>query len=278
MKHIPAVAISVLLAYAAPLLGQQTQDKSRAAVTATAQTTEAKTTFENVCAACHGLDGRGSERGPDIASRAEAVRKTDEALLAILEQGKPTAGMPAFSSYGNTRLQELVAYLRVLQGARQQSVVTGDPAQGRALFFGQARCSQCHMVAGQGGFLAPDLTAYASRKSDDELRSAIIAPNNDRDPRRGWVTVKLADSTVLSGARRNEDNFSLQMQTEDGKFHFLDKSKIVSLTRSTTSAMPADYGKTLSSIQLNDLMSYLLAVSGATHPSKAASVEDGDDE
>jgi cytochrome c oxidase cbb3-type subunit III len=90
--------------------------------------------------------------------------------------------------------------------------------------------------------------------------------------------VKLADATVLSGVPRNEDNFSLQMQTDDGKFHFLDKSKIVSLTRSTASAMPADYGKTLSSTQLNDLMSYLVTVSGATHPSKAGSVEDGDDE
>jgi cytochrome c oxidase cbb3-type subunit III len=278
MKHIHTVAISVLLAYAAPLFGQQAQEKSPAAVTATALTKGAKTTFENVCAACHGLDGRGGERGPDIASRGEVVRKTDEALLTILRQGKPTAGMPNFSSYGDARLQELVAYLRVLQGVRQQNAITGDAAKGRALFFGQAKCSQCHMVAGQGGFLAPDLTAYASRKSDDELRSAIVAPNEDRDSRRGWVTVKLADATVLSGVPRNEDNFSLQMQTDEGKFHFLDKSKIVSLTRSTASAMPADYGKTLSSTQLNDLMSYLVTVSGATHPSKAATVEDGDDE
>jgi cytochrome c oxidase cbb3-type subunit III len=275
MKHIHRVVILVLLVYAASPLGQRAQDKSHAAVPANAR---AKATFENVCAACHGLDGRGGERGPDIASSAEVVRKTDEALLTILRLGKPSAGMPAFSSHGEARLHELVAYLRVLQGARQQNVMTGDPARGRALFFGQAECSQCHMVAGQGGFLAPDLTGYASRKSDDELRFAIVAPNRDRDSRRGWVTVKLADATALSGVSRNEDNFSLQIQTDDGKFYFLDKSKIVSLTHSTASAMPADYGKTLSSTQLNDLVSYLLAASGATHRSKAGSLEDGDDE
>src|SRR5215475_5364973 len=183
MKDIQAVAISVLLAYAASLFGQQAQEKPPSAVSAPALTKGAKTTFENVCAACHGLDGRGGERGPDIASRTEVVRETDEALLMILGQGKPTAGMPSFSSYGDARLQELVAYLRVLQGERQQNAITGDPAKGRALFFGQAKCSQCHMVAGEGGFLAPDLTAYASRKSDDELRFAIVVPNRDRDSR-----------------------------------------------------------------------------------------------
>src|SRR5262245_40880759 len=50
---------------------------------------EAKQTYESVCAACHGLDARGSERGPDIASRPEVVLKTDAELRQILANGKP---------------------------------------------------------------------------------------------------------------------------------------------------------------------------------------------
>jgi len=239
----------------------------------------AKATFESVCAACHGLDGRGGERGPDIASRPDVVHKTDVSLLATIRQGKPAAGMPAFASYGDKQLSALVVYLRTLQGAGKQNSAVGDPAAGKALFFGKAKCSECHMVAGQGGFLAPDLTRYAATKTADQVHTAIVAPNKDRDPRRGLVTVTLADSAVLTGVPRNEDNFSLQLQTPDGRFHLLSKANIVALVREAKSAMPSDYARTLSATERNDLIGYLLRTAGSDGARKSATnLEDGDDE
>src|SRR5262249_5185092 len=137
----------------------------------TANQPEAKSTFESVCAACHGLDGRGGERGPDVASRREVLAKTDSDLLSGIRDGRPSKGMPAFAGYGEKQLLALLAYLRELQGSRRQMPLSGDPDRGRELFFGKARCSDCHMVAGLGGFFAAELTEVAAKKAAAEVRS-----------------------------------------------------------------------------------------------------------
>jgi len=51
--------------------------------------------FESRCAGCHGIDGRGGERAPDIATSAKTQRRSDSALAQIINNGIPAAGMPA---------------------------------------------------------------------------------------------------------------------------------------------------------------------------------------
>src|SRR5205807_9840951 len=89
-------------------------------------------TFESVCATCHGLDGHGGERGPNIATRAEVQQLSDEETLHVLQTGKPVAGMPAFAVLGAPRINALMAYLRVLQGGGEAFPALGD-AQRRKL-------------------------------------------------------------------------------------------------------------------------------------------------
>jgi len=239
----------------------QTQNRAASPAADSAKRVEAKATFENVCAACHGLDGKGGERGPDVATRPDVVRKTDGELVKVLQDGKTAAGMPAFAAYGSERLSALVAYLRELQGLGKAAALPGDPAQGKGLFFGKARCAECHTLAGRGGFWAQDLTSLAGRMNADEVKAAILQPNANLDPRRGLVTVTLADSKTLTGVARNEDNFSLQLQTADGTFHLLNKTEIRSVAYLGRTAMPSDYEKTLSPKELNDLVSFLLQTS-----------------
>jgi cytochrome c oxidase cbb3-type subunit III len=276
---IPFTAIVCFLPFAAIAFSAQNKPRTTASKTNATSEVDAKAIFETACASCHGLDARGGERGPDIVSRPEVVRKADAELLKILTDGKTAAGMPSFANYGAGRLSALVAYLRRLQGRSKMPPLPGDPMQGKALFFGKAKCAECHMVSGQGGFLGQDLTSYAARMSADGVLSAIANPNKDLDPRRGLITVILADSTKLSGVARNEDNFSLQLQTPDGVFHLLNKSDIQSLTYTGRSPMPSDYGLTFSSAELNDLVSYLLRVARReAAPRRAGKAEDGDQE
>lgn len=229
---------------------------------------EAKALYGSVCASCHGLDARGGERGPDIMSRPEVVHKTDAELSEILKDGRTSAGMPAFSSFGTEKLSALIAYLRVLQGHSKQTSLPGDPKRGKTLFYGKAKCAECHLVDGQGGFLAPDLTSYAARQGADEVRAKIVNPDKDLDPRKGIVDVVLRDSAKVSGAVRSEDNFSLQLQTQDGVFHLLNKSDIQTQTYAGRSGMPTNYGSTLSAAELNDIVSYMLRVSGSENMRK----------
>ena len=68
------------------------------------------------------------------------------------------------------------------------------------------------------------------------------------------------------GIVRNEDNFSLQLQSADGAFRFLSKADLQSIDRSQGSMMPSDYASRLSEAQLNDLVSYLLSLEKTSLP------------
>ena len=59
------------------------------------------------------------------------------------------------------------------------------------------------------------------------------------------------------GIIRNEDNFSLQMQTPDGEFHLFEKAQLSSIEHESRSLMPADYGSKLSSADLDNLIKFL---------------------
>lgn len=211
------------------------------------------------CATCHGLDGRGGEHAPNIATDPKVQALSDRDLLRIVRSGIPSAGMPEFgSSLDNSQMRAVVDYLRILQGQRKAAVaVTGDPEHGRNLFFGSAGCSGCHTVNGQGGFLGADLTAYGSTHAPAEIREAIVDPNKDLDLRHGTIVVVTKTGGTFTGIIRNEDNFSLQMQTADGTFHFFDKADLVRVEHPAKSLMPTQYESKLGSKNLDDLVSYL---------------------
>jgi cytochrome c oxidase cbb3-type subunit 3 len=220
---------------------------------------EGKQSFESICAACHGLDGRGGERGPDIARRREIQRLPDSALLRIVRQGVPGKGMPAFASLTALQVQAVVRHLRILQGLGAAAKMPGDPERGKALFFGQSGCSQCHMVNGEGGFIGSDLSSYASAQPPAEIRRAITDPNRNLDPRKRTVVVTTQDGQTQTGIARNEDNFSLQLQTVDGAFHFFSKADLRNIEYQPGSLMPGDYGSRLSPREIDDLVSFLMS-------------------
>lgn len=79
-------------------------------------------------------------------------------------------------------------------------------------------------------------------------------------PGRSEVTVTQRDGQALTGVLRNEDNFSLQLQTPDGAFHSVIRSDVASIAHSKTPLMPTDYGTSLSPAELNDVISFLMSV------------------
>ncbi len=225
--------------------------------------TRGKQTFASTCAGCHGLDGRGGERAPNIAENPKVQRLSDGQIFGIIENGVPGTGMPAFHSLARPDVQAVIAYLRSLQGAKRTRNLPGDPDRGETVFFGKAGCSGCHMAAGKGGFIASDLSGYARSHAAEQIRSAIISPNPSNDRQARMVTATTRGGKKYVGRIRNEDNFSLQLQTLDGRFYFVNKSDLEGLD-SLQTLMPHDYGSTLSSDELNDVASYLMRVANAS--------------
>jgi len=213
--------------------------------------------FNSNCAACHSLDGHGGERAPDIATRREVQHLSDAELLRIIEAGVAGTGMPGFRALGNSKNRDIVRYLRVLQGRQLKSTVQGNPQSGKALFFGAAGCSQCHMIQGVGGFIGSDLTNHAQTKSANEMRAIIAHPDQYPGSRARITMVITQDGKQYEGIVRNEDNFSLQLQSADGNFHLFMKSELQRIEQQSKSLMPSDYASRLTGQQLDDLISYL---------------------
>ena len=218
--------------------------------------------FDTTCASCHGLNGRGGEHAPNIASEPGIVKLADDELLKILRDGKPQAGMPPFAGLGEPRLAEILSYLRVLQGKRDTPIALADAANGKNLFEGKGGCAECHMVLGAGGFLGPDLSNYGATHSPKDIRNAIVSADARPGDRKGFAQATTKDGRQISGMIRNEDNFSVQLQARDGTFHMLEKADLSQLTVDSAPLMPSDYGTKLSKSELDRLVAYLLSVGG----------------
>jgi cytochrome c oxidase cbb3-type subunit III len=229
------------------------EDRSKATLEA------GRTLYNSSCAACHGLDGSGSDKAVDISGSAKVRHLSDAQLSGIISNGIPGTGMPAFHSLSERQTSALVVYLRLLQGKSETLTLPGDAGRGKAIFFGIGECSTCHTISGKGGFLGPDLSSYGSTASAKGILDEIV--RSRRIPPQGYRSAVLvtAAGDRIEGLIRNEDNFSVQFQTKDGGFHSFQKSELRGLDRLETSLMPANYGERLSSAELDDLVSYVLA-------------------
>jgi cytochrome c oxidase cbb3-type subunit III len=228
--------------------------------------------FSSICASCHGLDGRGGEHAPNIATDPNVQRMTDREVSGIIRYGIKEKGMPAFqSSLQRDQITAVLKYLRVLGGKGTSAPLPGDARRGKELYFGSARCGECHSIQGEGGFLGEDLSGYGKSHSPAAIREAILDPNKNLDLRHGTVSVQTRAGESYTGMARNEDNFTIQVQTPDGTFHSFDKRNLARLEHQSRSLMPSDYRSKLSSSQLNDLVNFISQTPG---PEKA----DEDDE
>ena len=124
--------------------------------------------------------------------------------------------------------------------------------------------------------MASDLSSYAQKRAPGEIRQDILNPRPAG--RAGPVTVTTRDGSKFFGMARNEDNFSLQLQTPDGAFHLFLKSDVTSIAPGSTALMPSDYASTLGAEELNDLVAFLIATTGGKGPHVAKKVFKEDEE
>jgi cytochrome c oxidase cbb3-type subunit III len=248
------------------------------ASTTSAADVQGSTLFTSNCGSCHGSDGRGGEHAPDIATASDVQRLADSDLIAIAKDGVP--GMPAFGWLGQEKLTAIVQYLRTLQGRQIDIKLPGNPKSGEALFFGRARCSECHMVNGKGGFIGGDLSFYGRDESAGQIRSVILDPERSLPPQKKATTVVTHTGQKFTGLLKVDDNFSISIQTMDGNFHFFQKSQLTHIDLGSHSLMPDSYGSMFNDEQINDLVSYLLQVGSenSKRSSTQSSKSDRDEE
>jgi putative heme-binding domain-containing protein len=265
------VAICALSLFLSPPLFSQAS-KGGSSAPSTQSIANGKSTFRVACSYCHGIHADGGFRAPSLISGHLSHGDSDDALLNNILHGIPGTAMPA-NDLEESEAREVIAYLRSLQKPAS-APITGSPEAGRKLFFGEAYCSRCHMVFGQGGRLGPELSRIGASRPPEFLIESIRNPDAELTERfvpldfgsvattYELVTVTTRQGTRFSGVILNEDSFSLQFMDDREKIHSWSKSELQSIVHEHRSPMPAYAPQQLSDSQLNDLVAYLTSLRG----------------
>jgi PQQ-dependent dehydrogenase (methanol/ethanol family) len=234
-----------------------------AALTAYPQDAGVRAAYDKLCSGCHGADARGTQQGPGLAGNPWTRRRNAQTLRNIIVNGVPAQGMPAFDLPAGT-LDGLVKMILSLNAAAAEANLPGDPAQGRAFFFGAGKCSACHMVQGEGTASAPDLSSIGRELTSDQLREALLNPSARLAPGYATVTAKLRTGPAISGQTirgyaRSRTAFHIAIQEPNGRIHPLAMNEIASLVEDKSSAMPAVKA---APAELQNLLAYLSRLTG----------------
>ena len=214
--------------------------------------------FAASCSGCHGPDGSGGARGPNLVQRALWHPLADEAIFSAIRNGVPGTDMPP-TKLNDDSTWNLVAYIHALTGPASEQKVPGDPAAGKQV-YASSGCAGCHAIRGEGALLAPDLSNIGGSRPLPVIREAILEPSKDLFYLGNEsVSITLKSGAKLDGIARNRSNYSLQLIDKSGKLHLLQMNDVKEMTVRSTSPMPGDYGKRLSKDQIRDLLAYLAA-------------------
>lgn len=211
--------------------------------------------FKLVCSGCHGITAEGG-RGPNLITGRNARRASDEELFDIIKNGIAGSDMPP-SPLDDPKVWQITAYVRNLSAPAYRQPLKGDPAAGKAIYYGKGGCANCHMIRGEGGYLGPDLTNIGMDRNLSQLREGLLEPNKRFTEGFRPVIATLADGTQIKGVAKNNSNYSLQLLDGKGRLHLLDKRELKEANFQEKSWMPANYKDKLSETEVEDLLAFL---------------------
>ena len=231
--------------------------------------------FRINCAFCHGLGARGGGRGPDLTRAHLTHGDSDADLFRNINQGIPGTAMPANGTNGqgvgmtDEEIWQIIAYLRSIQ-IKAPTEPIGNAEHGKQLFYGEARCSSCHMVDGKGGRLGPDLSSVAIARTMDSLIDSVRRPSRRlawglTEPTKEFAqeyetaTVVTSTGQQITGVTLNQDQFGIQIMDMTEHIHSFDKSNLRSCKTTRQSLMPPYPPAMLSYQELRDLIAYLFS-------------------
>jgi putative heme-binding domain-containing protein len=230
---------------------------------------EGREVFQVQCARCHGMFGEGGE-GPNLTRAKLSYATDDDELMSVIRNGISGTGMPGSWQLSDPHLLRVAAYVSTL-GVLAEETMPGDPEEGRVVYQNKGNCASCHIVAGKGKGVGPELTTVGLRRSVDYLRQSVINPDVDQPKvysrRTGtlnaFLTVRVvSEYGTYEGLRINEDEFSVQMRDMAGQIYSFEKSTLSSYEKAFGHSLMPGYGAALNPQEVNDVVSYLMTLTG----------------
>jgi putative heme-binding domain-containing protein len=218
--------------------------------------------FQRQCSRCHGQDAQGNDEtgAPDLTTGRFANASSPTGVFNVIRSGiSGTAMLPVAANTPDKDIWQLVTYIDSLSANPADFDLAGNVPNGRQIYAGKGNCSNCHMINSDGSRLGPDLSRVGERRRPTELKSDLMTPNAEVNPR--WWTVKVtrADGSIVEGLRMSEDTFTIRLMDQDANLWPFLKSEIQSYERNQESTMPS-YEQTLTTEESDDLVAYLFSL------------------
>ena len=206
--------------------------------------------FQRICSSCHSVATATSQR----MTRAEWTRVVDD-MVSRGAQGT------------QDELNNLMTYLTANFGKPGAPDVTQTPAanekplseaeiaRGTELLTAKG-CQSCHRVGDAGSYVGPDLTTIGARRSEEEIRAALVSPNKDVTPENRGVRLTTADGKTITGSLLRHDGFSVQIMDSNSQLRSFQKANLRKFEIVTTNPMTS-YANQMSAQELTDLVHYL---------------------
>ena len=124
-----------------------------------------------------------------------------------------------------------------------------------------------------GPYLSSQLTDVGLRRNVEYLRRALTNPDADYPMKQSrlngninaFLTVRVvSEEGEFEGMRVNEDEFSIQLRDLSGNLHGFDKQKLLNYQRAFGHSLMPGYETVFSNTEVNDLVSYLMSLKGAS--------------
>jgi len=218
--------------------------------------------FISKCAICHGPDGDAIP-GANLLSGKFRHAATQRDLIGIIKSGIPGTPMPP-GNYSAGQIQMLVAYLYSVKPSVPliHSKFPGDASRGKQIFEGRGHCLDCHRVNGAGkSFLGPDLSNIGAIRRSATLQLALLDPSAEIRIENRTVRIVREDGAKFVARLLNQDTYSLQILTAEGKLESVYKRNLSNFEIMKTSPMPSYRGK-LDDQELMDLVAYMVTLKG----------------
>jgi len=223
---------------------------------------EGEKIFKVHCARCHGIDGQGGE-GSNLVRSKLKYATDDEALIELVGEGIPGTGMPAIWTLDEQQSAQVAGYVRAL-GQLEAEEMPGDQERGAALYQSAGGCPACHIIAGHGIGIGPELTHVGDQRGLDYLRQSLTDPAATQSQTMGYqdyLTVRVKSlQAEVEGLRVNEDAFTVQVRDVSGTIHSFRKDELIEFEKVFAHSLMPEYSAALSDADMDDLISYMMSL------------------
>ena len=217
------------------------------------------------CGFCHGADARGGTAPDLLRSPVVLHDNRGEVIGPTVREGRPSKGMPAFSSLTDDQIRDIAEFLHLqveLTANRGTykilSIVTGDAKAGEAYFNGAGKCIACHSVTG-------DLAHIGSKAEPPDLQQAFLYPGNRGIADGGSksapkATVTFPNGKTFTGMIKYQDDFHISLYDADGNYHSIVLDKGVKVQMEDKLVFHRRMLDRYTNTQMHDLTAYLVTL------------------